>query len=112
VAATLHAGPAAAWGYKNINPDGVARVFLLGPSHHVFLRKCALSRAAKYRTPIGDLQIDQAVYAELHATGEFVGMDIDVDENEHSLEMHLPYIVKAFEARGGGQGGRIRSFVN
>ena len=30
------------------------------------------------------------------------GMDIDVDENEHSLEMHLPYIVKVFESRAGG----------
>ena len=29
-------------------------------------------------------------------------MDIDVDENEHSLEMHLPYIVKVFESRAGG----------
>lgn len=47
-----YSGPAAAWGYKNINPDGVARVFLLGPSHHVFLRKCALSSAggASYDT--------------------------------------------------------------
>lgn len=97
-----YSGPAAAWGYKNIRPEGIARVFLLGPSHHVFLRKCALSRAAKYRTPIGDLVIDQATYAELHATGQFVGMDLETDENEHSLEMHLPYIVKSFESSPGG----------
>lgn len=63
-----YSGPAAAWGYKNIHPENIARVFLLGPSHHVFLRKCALSRAGKYRTPIGDLVIDQAVYDDLHAT--------------------------------------------
>lgn len=37
-----------------------------------------------------------------YVSGQFIGMDLDVDENEHSLEMHLPYIVKAFESRGAG----------
>lgn len=35
-------------------------------------------------------------------------MNIDVDENEHSLEMHLPYIVKAFEAGEDAEGGGRR----
>jgi AmmeMemoRadiSam system protein B len=34
------------------------RVFLLGPSHHHFTRKCALSTASVYKTPLGDLPID------------------------------------------------------
>lgn len=34
------------------------RVFLLGPSHHYYTPKCALSRATVYKTPIGDLPID------------------------------------------------------
>jgi hypothetical protein len=34
------------------------RVFLLGPSHHYYTPKCALSTAAVYKTPIGDLPID------------------------------------------------------
>ena len=70
---------------------GVRRVFLLGPSHHVFLRRCALSKCAAYATPLGDLAVDRGVY-ELRATGHFVDMDVDVDEAEHSLELHLPYI--------------------
>ena len=35
------------------------RVFILGPSHHVFLPNCALSSAATYQTPLYDLKIDQ-----------------------------------------------------
>jgi len=31
---------------------------------------------------------------ELHKTGQFDWMTQDVDEDEHSLEMHLPYIYK------------------
>lgn len=34
------------------------RVFLLGPSHHHYLNKIALTKCAKYATPLGDIPID------------------------------------------------------
>jgi len=92
------------------------RVFILGPSHHVYLDGCALSTCETYKTPVGDLPLDLkskvpgfAVYfnaslnilptaiAELRATGEFSDMDIGTDEDEHSIELHLPYVRKIFE---------------
>lgn len=41
-----------------LNPDS-DRVFILGPSHHVYLDGCALSRCDTYSTPLGDLPLDQ-----------------------------------------------------
>ena len=41
----------------------------------------------------GDAQVDKEVYAELAATGKFSTMSRDVDEAEHSMELHMPYIV-------------------
>lgn len=38
-----------------------------------------------------------AVNGDLEATGQFEWMDLDTDENEHSVEMHLPYIAKVME---------------
>ncbi|KAL1094823.1 hypothetical protein V6Z11_D06G116700 [Gossypium hirsutum] len=73
------------------------RVFLLGPSHHYYTPKCALSTATVYKTPIGDLPIDLEVIEELKATGKFELMNLRVDEAEHSMEMHLPYLSKVFE---------------
>lgn len=35
-----------------------SRVFLLGPSHHYYTPRCALSQATVYSTPVGDLPID------------------------------------------------------
>ncbi|KAK5201017.1 hypothetical protein LTR16_004127, partial [Cryomyces antarcticus] len=70
------------------------RVFLLGPSHHFHLTKCALSQCDAYKTPFGDLAVDTATIAELHESGLFDRMAESVDEEEHSLEMHLPYIYK------------------
>lgn len=34
------------------------RIFILGPSHHVRLRGCALSPAKKCETPFYDLKVD------------------------------------------------------
>lgn len=91
-----YSGRAAAYGYKCIQPQGTKRCFLLGPSHHWYLRKCALSTATTYETPVGDITVDEQIYAELRATGHFEQMTLDIDEAEHSLEMHLPYIRTMF----------------
>ena len=39
----------------------------------------------------------RAVIKELRETGKFGDMDLQTDEDEHSLEMHLPYVRKVFE---------------
>lgn len=85
-------GPTAAYAYRHVNPSQVRRIFVLGPSHHVYMKDCALTRAAVYETPIGDIPIDTATRAELHATREFSWMDAETDADEHSIELHLPYI--------------------
>ncbi|CAN1287825.1 Protein MEMO1 [Linum perenne] len=92
-----YSGRAAAYAFGNIDPTNISRIFLLGPSHHYYTPKCALSKATVYKTPIGDLPIDQEVIEELKATGKFELMDLRVDEAEHSMEMHLPYLVKVFK---------------
>lgn len=76
------------------------KVFLLGPSHHHYLTKAALSRCTHYATPIGNLTVDRETTAELHASGKFEWMSQSVDEEEHSLEMHLPYIYKMLSRCG------------
>ncbi|EFJ35137.1 hypothetical protein SELMODRAFT_438442 [Selaginella moellendorffii] len=91
-----YSGRCAAFAFANIDPQVVSRVFILGPSHHHYTRKCALSRTSVYKTPLGDLPIDLDVYRELKETGQFEEMRVDVDEAEHSMEMHLPYLAKVF----------------
>ncbi|GAA5961210.1 hypothetical protein JCM21900_006331 [Sporobolomyces salmonicolor] len=94
-----YSGPAAAFAYKCIDVEPIQRVFVLGPSHHVYLDGCALSQCTTYSTPLGDLPLDLETIAELEKTGKFEKMDKETDEDEHSIEMHLPYIRKVFEGR-------------
>lgn len=70
------------------------RIFLLGPSHHLFLSGCALSQCTQYATPFGPLSIDVNIVEALHSTSRFTKMSRQIDEDEHSLELHLPYIYK------------------
>ena len=58
------------------------------------MTKCALSRFATYDTPFGTLTIDQPTVAALSQTSLFERMSASVDEDEHSIEMHLPYVHK------------------
>ena len=92
---------------------GSKRVFILGPSHHVYLDRCDLSQCKTYQTPIGDLPLDlQSAFcrsridkvthflsaiAELQESGKFGVMSLQTDEDEHSIELHLPYVRKVFE---------------
>ncbi|KAH0561966.1 hypothetical protein GP486_003329 [Trichoglossum hirsutum] len=90
-----YSGSAAAWAYKSLDLSKAKRIFLLGPSHHIYLSGCALSNCGSYETPFGDLKIDRKTIAELHTSKKFDTMSLQTDEDEHSLEMHLPYIYKA-----------------
>ncbi|KAI9309135.1 MEMO1 protein [Cunninghamella echinulata] len=94
-----YSGPTAAYAYKSINVSNIKRVFILGPSHHVYLDGCALSKYEAYDTPLGSLTLDHEVISELYLTKQFTLMSKSADEDEHSIEMHLPYIFKIFEKK-------------
>lgn len=91
-------GSCAAYAYKRIDPSKVKRIFILGPSHHVYLKGCALSATTEYETPLYNLAIDQKINEELKQTQHFQMMSQVTDEDEHSIEMQLPYIAKAMES--------------
>lgn len=63
------------------------------------LSGCALSSVRTYRTPLTDLTIDEAVYQELRETRLFEEMSLQADEDEHSIEMHLPFVAKVMEGQ-------------
>eukprot|EP00455_Lapot_gusevi_P045740 TRINITY_DN5896_c0_g3_i6.p1 TRINITY_DN5896_c0_g3~~TRINITY_DN5896_c0_g3_i6.p1 ORF type:complete len:325 (+),score=69.16 TRINITY_DN5896_c0_g3_i6:84-977(+) len=88
-----YSGPTAAYSFAQIDPTLVKRVFILGPSHHVYTEKCLLSTASIYETPLGNIRLDTEVINELLENELFEAMEHSVDEDEHSIEMQLPYLV-------------------
>ncbi|KAJ3076223.1 Protein memo1 [Podochytrium sp. JEL0797] len=97
-----YSGPTAAHAYSRIAPDAIDTVFVLGPSHHLYLENCAVTKCEEYETPLGPLEINTKVVAELLSTGQFSQMSQSTDEDEHSIEMHLPYIKMVMDKKRNG----------
>ena len=71
----------------------IKRIFVLGPSHHVYLEdRCLVSSCSHCKTPFGLLGVDAGVVDRISRMPGFGSMPKEVDEDEHSIEMHLPYI--------------------
>ena len=87
-----YSGRAAAYAYRSVQPDNLRRIFVLGPSHRFYLEGCALSAMTQLETPLGPLAVDTDVVALLAASGMFMHITATQDEEEHSIEMHLPYL--------------------
>ncbi|KAK5992866.1 Protein MEMO1 [Cladobotryum mycophilum] len=47
--------------------------------------------------PLGDLTVDQDILQRIKQEGQLHSMKSGADMNEHSLELHAPYIYKRFE---------------
>ncbi|XP_065175551.1 protein MEMO1-like [Sycon ciliatum] len=94
-----YSGPCAAFAYRQVVPEKVKCVFILGPSHHYYLKTCALASVDAYETPLYNLTINKKIYQELRGAASFDSMTHGDDEAEHSMEMHLPYIAKIMESR-------------
>lgn len=91
-----YSGPTAAWAYININPMNYNKVVLLGPCHHKYIKGCGLPSCTEYATPLGNIEVDTEVIEKLSKMKNFSFVSKKDEEDEHSLEMHLPYIKKIF----------------
>ena len=88
----------AAHAYKKLRPfkNKIKKVFLLGPSHHVFVKGVALSPAKQFKTPLGVINTDESITAELKQHDLFK-MDGKAHKKEHALEVQMPFLQKTLE---------------
>lgn len=66
---------------------------------HMCIPGCLRTKLKLDRSPLSLLMLSSVVtvYEELRATKKFEEMNLNVDEAEHSMEMHLPYLAKVFQ---------------
>jgi len=68
---------------------------LLGPNHRGEGAAAALSPAAAWRTPLGDLPVDEELSAALLAACPDLEPDESAHRQEHSIEVLLPFLQEA-----------------
>jgi MEMO1 family protein len=89
----VYSGPVAASAYERIveRRGEVTRVVLLGPNHRVPLRAMALPDVDAFATPLGPVPVDTAACVEVSELRDVV-VDDRPHAEEHSLEVHLPFL--------------------
>lgn len=89
----VYSGPVAASAYALLRPRAamIRRVVLLGPAHRVALRGLAVPSVDRFRTPLGDIPLDRAAINSLADLPQVRVNDV-AHEQEHSLEVHLPFL--------------------
>jgi AmmeMemoRadiSam system protein B len=90
-AALRYSGPTAAHVYAQLRGRLPDTVVLLGPAHYVPVRGCAVPAAQRWRTPLGDVEVDVDLIRTLARDGH-----VEIDDGpfapEHSLEVQLPFL--------------------
>jgi AmmeMemoRadiSam system protein B len=95
----VYSGPIAGSAFRALAPRAasIRRVVLLGPSHFVALDGLALPSATAFRTPLGDVPVDQAARATLETLPQ-VTVDDAPHAREHSLEVELPFLQRLLDS--------------
>ncbi len=88
----------AAQAYKRLQPFAhkIRKVFLLGPSHHVFVNGAALPAAKRFKTPLGKVEVNEEIVSALSKNPLFK-ISAAAHKKEHALEVQLPFLQKTLE---------------
>ncbi len=89
----VYSGPIAGSAYVHVAPLAaqVKQVVMLSPAHTMAVQGLATSSAAHFRTPLGDVPVDQEAVQHALAFRQVEILD-DAHVREHGLEVHLPFL--------------------
>jgi AmmeMemoRadiSam system protein B len=94
-----YSGPVAASAYGLLTSrwERIRRVALFGPSHFEPLDGLAVSGASAWRTPLGDVEVDE----DLRVVAVEAGASVDdgPHRDEHALEVQVPWLQVLFGSR-------------
>ncbi len=87
-----YSGLTAAFGYKLLKGMEGVTVVMFGPSHRAEFKGAAVFSKGVWRTPLGDVPVDEKLAQEIiKEDGYFVSLP-QVHFQEHSLEVQLPFL--------------------
>ncbi len=89
-----YSGPTAAYGYKLVKAKPYKTVVVIGPSHYYSFNGVSVYPEGRFRTPLGDLEIDKEFAQKLLDKDEAVFFTPSAFKKEHSVEVQLPFLQK------------------
>jgi hypothetical protein len=90
-----YSGPVAAYAFKEIIGSGYSRAVIIGRSHRGWFSGVAADGHDAWSTPVGEVAVDRDFIASLEAVdGSPVKTDSSAHEQEHSIEVQVPFIIE------------------
>ena len=89
----MYSGPVAAHSYYSLAADGKPDVIVIfGPNHTGQGSGLAVMKEGVWRTPLGDIQIDQETAHQILLKSKIIDIDELAHVYEHSIEVQLPFL--------------------
>jgi len=93
----MYSGPVAANGFYKIALDGKPdTIIILGPNHRGFGEDVSIMVEGRWRTPLGELEIDAQMAEDILKNSKIIKNDKKAHQYEHSIEVQLPFIQYIF----------------
>lgn len=93
----VYSGQVAAYGFKTIAGAAIDTVIVIAPSHRVRFEGVALMGSGAYRTPLGDLKVDEEFGRTMMKGGGVLVENTAAHRGEHSLEVQVPFLQVALK---------------
>ncbi|MBM4137848.1 MAG: AmmeMemoRadiSam system protein B, partial [Nitrospira sp.] len=92
-----YSGQVAAYSYKQLEKKDIRTVILIGPSHHKAFNGVSVYTKGKFRTPLGDVKINENLAGRLINEKADVVFNHDAFEREHSIEVQIPFLQRVLK---------------
>jgi len=95
----IYSGPVAAHAYAELAEDGpIKTVVILGPNHTGLGSPIATMNEGKWRTPLGEVEINREVAERIVKLAGIVDIDYVAHVEEHSIEVQLPFLQYVYDS--------------
>ncbi|MCX7966426.1 MAG: AmmeMemoRadiSam system protein B, partial [Syntrophorhabdaceae bacterium] len=84
------------YGYRAVAKSKYDTVIVLAPSHRVFLDGASIMDKGAYKTPLGQITIDEEIAEKISNKSDIIKNNIEPHRYEHSLEVQLPFLQTVF----------------
>lgn len=92
----MYSGPVAANSYYAISSLKPDLVIILGPNHWGVGCDVAAMKEGVWRTPLGDVEVDNNAAIEANNTSKLIELDFFSHSRDHSLEVQLPMLQEIY----------------
>ncbi len=93
-----YSGPTAARAFKLLSGRDNLTVVMFGTSHRAFLQQAAVYPRGTWRTPLGDVPVDEELARAILQADQFFVESASSHADEHSLEVQLPFLQRALSS--------------